>query len=744
MTECVGFSRSSLRQFLGHCDKWVALGEIPADGSWGLLGTRQDGYLFILDKAAAESDPVVLIVPGSRSFGRLVGGLREPLSRLHRVASQGAQLSLRLPTSWRPFQDENRIMFFAYHFWTGVNARFVAELVHRKAKVIDIIATVVTDDDAPADVRAFRFDDRVYGEAIHRLPEAVRAVREGFARQTVPTPETPGILDLDETVGSGVIVGSRTYSSWLPYLTDSQRDFVLREPTRSLKLRGPAGTGKTLAMVLKVLHELHRSRDVKILFPTHSWALADQVSAALRRLDDEGLGSEATVFPLLQLAEDQVKPKAKILGEDSFSGKREQLKLIGAVLEQCVRSNWLAYRAGCSSQFQRRVESKPGSPGLGALVWDLMLEFGCVIGANGIMPGLGAKDAYLKIERRPWMMPLASRRELEFVFVVYQRYIDELLTRNVITNDQVINDYLNYLRGYVWYSARQDQGYDLIFVDELHLFNQQERMVFHRLTRNPKQLPILFMALDPRQSPAETYADFPLDRNVTWGEGLTTESVFGAVDKPVDLQVVFRFTEQILELLRHLDKAYPALELGEDWRVTVREVSAAAGQGEIPSLVMHGSADAEALGAIRDAQELANRGSTALLCLSLESFQQYKDVIGKSSQLEGRFRRVESRRDVSTTLGATLRHAKKTVVLSQPHFVAGLQFDHVVLGGCRAGFMEFSPNQDHSLRRFLSDMYLGISRARRVVHIHASGGGGNLPNVIEMGLQAGVLSFQEC
>lgn len=304
-----------------------------------------------------------------------------------------------------------------------------------------------------------------------------------------------------------------------------------------------------------------------------------------------------------------------------------------------------------------------------------------------------------------------------------------------MTTDQVINDYLNYLSTYTWHSKRRGDGWDFIFVDELHLFDQQERMVFHRLTRNPDAFPILFMALDPRQAPAETYVDFQLD-DVTWGEGVTAETTFGEYDN-LDLNEVFRFTEQILGLLRHLDASYPALQLGEDWRVSVAGVSRAAGNGRLPDLVMHRSADEEAKAAIRDAVELANAGPTAVLCLSAESFEQYKELTADLT-LRGRFRMIKSRDDVST-----LRYSRRSIVLSQPHYVAGLQFDHVVLGGCRPSFVEYSPHQEYSLRRFLSDVYLGISRARNVVHIHGSGGRGNLPTVIRSALHAGVLSFKE-
>jgi hypothetical protein len=89
------------------------------------------------------------------------------------------------------------------------------------------------------------------------------------------------------------------------------------------------------------------------------------------------------------------------------------------------------------------------------------------------------------------------------------------------------------------------------FVDELHLFNEQERLVFHQLTRDPDALPILFMALDPRQSPTETYAEFQIVGTKLKESGRAAKT-FGDV-RLIKLAEVYRSTPEILQLLRHID-----------------------------------------------------------------------------------------------------------------------------------------------------------------------------------------------
>jgi hypothetical protein len=74
-----------------------------------------------------------------------------------------------------------------------------------------------------------------------------------------------------------------------------------------IRLRGAAGTGKTLAMVLKALKTKYDADDAKetmrILFVTHSWAMAEYVDQQIQNLDKrKDSKSTIDVFPLLYLA----------------------------------------------------------------------------------------------------------------------------------------------------------------------------------------------------------------------------------------------------------------------------------------------------------------------------------------------------------------------------------------------------------------------------------------------------------
>ena len=712
---------------------WCTLFTVPEDGSWGVLRQVMDGHCFVLDPGAQSPRSRVVILLGTGAFFEALSasGRITALKRMHRLAVHASRRQLRFPHAWGQYTADNLITVFAYPPSYG-SERVVAEI--EGDGVTDTFFCAATTDASQLNLESFRPDRAPFLEAIHRYAAAAADIVQRF--QGLAHVETPGVIDL-KAVAHGAVTAGRTYSAWIPSLSEQQQSFVFRSPDRSVKLRGPAGSGKTVAMELKALRECYEAEDagedLRVLYVTHSWGVAEQVQESLDCLDERRVLERIDVFPLVTLAQGELERtgKVRILGDDSFSGKELQLKTLAHLVDEARRGDWIAYASSCSDSFVARVEAPAGTTEANRFLWDLMLEFACVIGANGILPGLNADRRYREIERRPWMMPLAIDAEKSFVFLIYSRMVQGLLEREEMTTDQVINDYLNLLSTYRWHSDRRKRGYDLVFVDEFHLFNEQERMVFHHLTRDPDAYPIIFMAMDPRQSPAETYAEFAASGVASRESGAVDRSLvdYGSID----LRVVYRYTPEILRFLQHLDKFYPALNLGVDSQFDLADSRTERTSGETPILRLHSSASDERTAAMEDAVGLAaGGGKVALLCLDNESFRDYRSA-GKSSR-RARFEVVESREDVEK-----LGYTRRSIVISQPHYVAGLQFDAVVVGGCRPQFSQYDPYQAYGLRRFLSDLYLGASRARDVLHIHASGSSGDFPPVLEAAVKDGAI-----
>ena len=270
--------------------------------------------------------------------------------------------------------------------------------------------------------------------------------------------------------------GAGPTDGWMSLVSEDQKAFILAPADKSIRLRGPAGSGKTLALMLKAVRELLEARksgdNVRILMVTHSWSLATEISDSKDAL---GLGPlpEIDVFPLLEIAA-AISPGSsgggsyKLIGNDSFSGKLAQLDEIESLLEAFISGDWVTFKGDVTRSLRDRFDSDDPEERM-ALAWDLLIEFGSVIGAAAIFPGAGSESRYNSLERAAWMLPLANHADRRVVFELYSRYMESLDSRGLWTGDQVLADLLNDLQKHSWNRARRSEGYDLIFVDEFHL-----------------------------------------------------------------------------------------------------------------------------------------------------------------------------------------------------------------------------------------------------------------------------------
>jgi len=642
--------------------------------------------------------------------------LHELFSRIHKYAHEvNKKNKTAVPRSWCNFSYKNKICFFAYDNIKINDSKVVIEICGTKPNNLLIHGLV---NERNFRLEDYTYSDKEYNDAIFKLPEAIKIFNEKCEEQKI------------DKMGNDLIFEKivfnedkyYSYEEWMKRLSKVQERFVNSLDHNAIKLRGPAGTGKTLAMELKAAKLLRENRNCKILFLTHSWTVADHVQNFIEQIisDNEEI-DRFDVFPLLFFAEIYINHSSDliVLGDDSFSGKMEQLELIEMIVKNYKENNILIYKNRCSDFFlQQLLTDDINIEKL--FYWDLMIEFACVIGANGIMPGITAKEKYLKIERRPWMMTLIHNADKEFVINIYQEYIKHLISNKKITSDQIINDYLNYLSTYKWYYDRKEKGYDYIFIDEMQLFNEQERMIFHHLTKSPDAYPMIYMALDPRQTITETYFDYGIKDLTSMNGYEVSESTFGKYNEFI-LGEVFRYTKEILDFLVHIDKSFPALGLGTDWENNINKTVSKKGNGFSPEIYCVESHNEETEFVIKKAKEfISNNLRVAILALDNNSYITLKDKYGSEP-----FIFVESKEDT-----IKIQYKKKAIVISQPYYVIGLQFDAVILTGCYIHFDEHDRNQMYNLRRFISDIYLGSSRASKKLIITTNTSIGHIPSFI--------------
>lgn len=524
---------------------------------------------------------------------------------------------------------------------------------------------------------------------------------------------------------------SYTYEDWLNRLSPLQKAFLEKPAEKAIKLRGPAGTGKTLAMELKAIKLLQEHPESRILFTCHSWAVACQVSDFISNLDYSA-GNSIDAFPLLALAESRVSYEGYdtlILGDDSYSGKIEQIKLLNEIILEYQKSDWKVLQAKCSKDFISQFNSIDEVNN--NFTWDIMIEITCTIMANGYKPIPTDKEKYIGLERRNWMISLVSNSEKEVIFSIYVKLIEKLEEEGKITSDQIINDYINMLTTFSWFRARKKEGYDYIFVDEMQLFNAQEKAVLQYLTRDPQKYPVLIMALDPKQSVDVVYSEYGVT-DVFNGMNPEIEKDFG---NPVDicLTEAYRYTKQILKFLKHIDSSYPTLDFGEDWNNKIKAVSSKQEDGIVPKYYYCESKNEEVKKAINKAKELSGSSRVAILSLQDDLFKMLDD----KAKYDNDFKIIDSSR-----VTHTLKHVRRNVFVSKPSYVIGLQFDIIILVGCYSIYNENAPNQSGYVRRFLNDLYLGASRAKRGLYLFSNKEAVAIPGVIKTALDKNIICEQ--
>ncbi|BBY77383.1 hypothetical protein MPRF_42820 [Mycolicibacterium parafortuitum] len=634
---------------------------------------------------------------------------------------------LSLPRGWHQYKHGNLVAFFAVPRGAS-ETRWIAEVLPGTRS--DVVYWRTTTSDSKTTLEDFDLAGRpTLPDLEAQWNRVIQSATDFFEGQSSAADVDMYLPALSQSPTKGW-----SYDRWLEAISDDQRSFIDAPATSSIRLRGPAGSGKTLALTMKAIAEVLRARqvdqDIRVLVTTHSWSLATEISESI---DSMSLGPlpEIDVFPLLEIAENISPAYASsvstftVLGEDSFSGKQAQLDEIMDVIDNFVEGDWVTYRAKASSELRSRLDSA-NEQDRSALAWDLLVEFGSVIGAAAIFPGAGSDTRYFQIPRAPWMLPLSSRADLEVVFLLYTRFMEGLEARSLMTSDQVLADFLSHLETHAWNRSRKDEGYDLVFVDEFHLFSPLERQVLHYLTRDVRSYPKIFMALDPRQSPSESFIGIAAD-HVQSSTNFAPEISFGEVTN-LELTRIHRFTPQILELIKHIHLFFPTHNLGHEWDIDFSKVESTKDDGPIPTLTTSESHNSEETDIYRVIRDVYPHGRVALAVVDTRQWPRFTNLAHQISQ-SGRYHvaSITGRGDVDG-----LGYRRRGLLVGPAEYLAGLQFETVIVAGIpdlQAPYV--APNEKS---RLLSLLYLAISRAERDVMVFVNEEDGGAPEVLLQGI----------
>jgi hypothetical protein len=719
----IAFTLNSLARFIeaGRVGGF----DLPTTGSrevGDLLIVNQRGHQYALSVGQIDAEDGALILVSSESWQKFEHSSPEVkarfFERVHRAARAMASPPVSLPAQWSKYSYNNLVAFFALPRYLDADAsRWIAERLDDGSTAF----WRLTNSTRQSDLQGFRSDPELFSEVRRGYVEARLENLSRLFRE----PSGPGLIqpsvDLDRA-GFGAVTRYRTYSQWIADMTEAQKSVLSSPAGQSLKIRGVAGTGKTLVLQLKALRELYErvsrdsapgGSDFRVLMVTHSWALAQQIEESLRQLDEGDVWVQIEVMPLVFLREilqGSIPGEVEVLGEDSLDGKKRQLGLITEAIEYVKKNTWNSYVSNASKWIAQGVEGAPESDARITLGWALMREFVEVMDAYQLKPGVNSLKKYLRLARSSWMVPLASETDLEFAFAIYRIYVQRLVEEGQLTTDQMIDDFRRYLETYAWNVRRVSHGYDLVLVDEFHLFSDTERYLLHLLSRDPDSYPWIVMAMDPSQSTFALLTGLE-DNEISRG----ASDLFDAgVITPINLNFVHRFTKPVFEFVQFVHKAMPNIvALGHDWKYDLNVLASSGVVGAKPRVKFASSGDlfAKAIDlSIGLVGEVDSNERVALLALGNVELQALIDEIARRPE-RGSFVVVEGREDMDR-----LRYSRRAIVVTGAEYAAGLQFSHVVIVVGSSNANEFGSGVS-ARRARISQFYLAASRAERGLHL---------------------------
>ena len=326
---------------------------------------------------------------------------------------------------------------------------------------------------------------------------------------------------------------------------------------------------------------------------------------------------------------------------------------------------------------------------------------------------------YKKIPSIPNGLPIRNEADKAFIWRIYEKYREQLISSGQFDTDDVVLTALSQLSTPIWRRRRTRDGYDMIFVDETHLFNMNELSIFHQLTKLENTFPIAF-AVDRSQAIG--------DRG--WADDIDVTSLMPKVEERASSTVVnvtgiFRCAPDIVNLAFSITSSGASLftnfqdpmKLAHS-NMTFEEEKKSA----IPTYQEFPSDSAMVQDAFAIAEKMresmgSTRDEIAIVAFSEELFRELERL---ASQDNKPYETLKNRGDVEI-----VRRAKSSgrYVLSLPDYVGGLEFDGVVLVGVDDGRVPPLPDHRHSQSRAYmtfaahNKLYVAVTRARYQVTI---------------------------
>ena len=297
-----------------------------------------------------------------------------------------------------------------------------------------------------------------------------------------------------------------TRSDWMVKgspLTQQQRR-IINDKTCPLRIHGPAGSGKTLVLILKALSLLAKAQipnddPCKILFILHNNQVCTNVRAAMDAIDETGFLATTChdkQFLDVETLHGWCIRELKIdtgqfdyaLHSDPVISKARQDKILDEALEKAL----LRKRSFISKDLCAYLDGPREK-----LALNLRHEIAIRIKGRGLRD---AQQLYVKSPLKSFVGRAKNEHDRYFIFKIAQDYECKLKESGRLDTDDIVLSMQSRLSAPLWNRQRALAGYDYVFVDETHLFNENERRVLPYLTRGLKDSLPIIMTFDEAQS----------------------------------------------------------------------------------------------------------------------------------------------------------------------------------------------------------------------------------------------------
>lgn len=338
-----------------------------------------------------------------------------------------------------------------------------------------------------------------FRKAYESIPELKQALRADISQQgsIFGAPQQRVTELLADPRGGGSMY--RSFEDWMPLLTKQQRDFVESPIEGASRIEGAAGTGKTLALMLRAIFALRKAQEAKeqfhAVFVTHSDATKRTIAEVLSVIDYQNFSSMSRdissvslkICTLSELCASELRQsisQSEFIDRDAMESKGLQLIYINEALNDSLADDLKTHERFLSGGFLEFLKS--------ADKWRIseMIQHEISVMIKG--RASDSLDAYKKIPALKYGIPVETDSDKGFVFAIFRRYQAKLGDVGQFDTDDVVLTTIGQLDTPIWRRRRARDGYDCIFIDETHLFNINELHVFHYFTKIEGPYPIVY------------------------------------------------------------------------------------------------------------------------------------------------------------------------------------------------------------------------------------------------------------